>query len=98
MTELPKLIRGGVAADDRGRVSFVNDFSPDEAKRFYIVENFAVGTVRAWHAHQHERKWVMAIAGAALACCVPVDAWENPATTAEVSRFTLDAGVPAVLE
>jgi dTDP-4-dehydrorhamnose 3,5-epimerase len=98
MTELPNLIRGGVAADDRGRVAFVNDFSPEAAKRFYIVENFAVGTVRAWHAHKHERKWVMAIAGAALACAVAVDDWENPSTGAEMHRFTLDATTPAVLE
>src|SRR3954470_24783553 len=98
MTASPKLIRGGVAADDRGRLSFVNDFNPQDCKRFYIVENHAVGMVRAWHAHQHERKWVMAIAGAALACCVPVDDWEQPARDAEVHRYTLDATVPAVLE
>jgi dTDP-4-dehydrorhamnose 3,5-epimerase len=98
MSELPTLIRGGVAADDRGRVAFVNDFSPEAAKRLYIVENFSVGTVRAWHAHKHERKWVMAIAGAALACAVAVDDWENPSTDAEVHRYTLDASVPSVLE
>jgi dTDP-4-dehydrorhamnose 3,5-epimerase-like enzyme len=98
MSELPKLIRGGVAADDRGRVAFVNEFSLAAAERFYIVENFAVGTVRAWHAHRHERKWVMAIAGAALACCVEIDDWEHPSPAAEVHRFTLDAAVPAVLE
>jgi dTDP-4-dehydrorhamnose 3,5-epimerase len=98
MPEQPKLIRGGVAADDRGRVAFVNDFDPAQSKRFYIVENYAVGTVRAWHAHRHERKWVMAIAGAALACCVEIDDWDHPSTDAEVHRFTLDAAVPSVLE
>jgi dTDP-4-dehydrorhamnose 3,5-epimerase-like enzyme len=98
MAELPKLIRGGVAADDRGRVAFVNDFSPAASQRFYIVENYAVGTVRAWHAHRRERKWVMAIAGAALACCVAIDDWDEPSKDAEVHRFTLDAATPAVLE
>jgi dTDP-4-dehydrorhamnose 3,5-epimerase len=98
MPGLPRLIRGGVAADDRGRVAFVNDFDPREARRCYIVENYAVGTVRAWHAHQHERKWVMAVAGAALVCCVDVDDWESPSADLEVHRFTLDASTPAVLE
>jgi dTDP-4-dehydrorhamnose 3,5-epimerase-like enzyme len=98
MQELPKLIRGGVAADDRGRVAFVNDFSPAAAQRFYIVENYGFSTVRAWHAHRRERKWVMAIAGAALACCVEIDDWEHPSPDAEVHRFTLDAAAPAVLE
>ena len=93
----PELIRGGVASDDRGRVAFANDFDLGPVRRFYIVENFAVGTVRAWHAHRHERKWVMALAGAALACCVEIDDWDNPSPDAEVHRFTLDAAQPAVL-
>jgi dTDP-4-dehydrorhamnose 3,5-epimerase-like enzyme len=93
----PELIRGGVASDDRGRVAFANDFDLEPCRRFYIVENFTVGTVRAWHAHRHERKWVMAIAGAALACCVEIDDWEAPSRDAEVHRYTLDASQPAIL-
>ena len=93
----PELIRGGVASDDRGRVAFANDFDLGPVRRFYIVENFAVGTVRAWHAHRHERKWVMALAGAALACCVEIDDWDSPSPAAEVHRFTLDGAQPAVL-
>jgi len=93
----PHLIAGGSAADDRGRLYFANEFDLAECRRMYIVENFAVGTVRAWHAHRHERKWVMAVAGAALACCVPIDDWDSPATDARVFRFTLDADRPSVL-
>jgi dTDP-4-dehydrorhamnose 3,5-epimerase-like enzyme len=93
----PELIRGGVASDDRGRVAFTNDFDLGPCRRFYVVENFSVGTVRAWHAHRHERKWVMAIAGAALACCVEIDDWDAPSPHAEVHRFTLDVAQPAVL-
>jgi dTDP-4-dehydrorhamnose 3,5-epimerase len=94
----PELIRGGVASDDRGRVTFANDFDLAPCRRFYVVENFAVGTVRAWHAHRHERKWVLPLAGAALACCVEIDNWDSPSPAAEVHRFTLDASQPAVLE
>lgn len=93
----PELIRGGVASDDRGRVAFANEFDLGPCRRFYVVENFAVGTVRAWHAHRHERKWVMAVAGAALACCVEIDDWDAPSHDAEVHRFTLDASQPAIL-
>jgi len=92
------LIKGGASADDRGRVAYVNDFRLSDAKRFYIVENFAVGTVRAWHAHKNERKWVMALTGAALAACVKIDDWESPSKDAEVQRFTLDANQPSILE
>ena len=63
----------------------------------YITENFAEGTVRAWHAHKRERKWVLAVSRAALACCVEVDDWESPSVDAEVHRFVLDAANPSVL-
>jgi dTDP-4-dehydrorhamnose 3,5-epimerase-like enzyme len=97
MSDKPELIRGGVATDDRGRVAFANEFDLSPCRRFYVVENFAVGTVRAWHAHRHERKWVMALQGAALACCVEIDDWDAPAKDAEVHRFTLDGSHPAIL-
>jgi dTDP-4-dehydrorhamnose 3,5-epimerase len=93
----PHLIPGGSSADDRGRVSFVNDFDPSRARRLYLVENFAGGMVRAWHAHQREAKWVMAVSGAALVCAVEIDDWENPSPQLEVHRFTLDAAKPSVL-
>lgn len=94
----PRLIPGGSASDDRGRLYFANEFDLEQVRRFYVVENFANRTVRAWHAHKHERKWVIAIEGAALACCVEVDDWENPSPDLPVHRFTLDATSPAVLE
>jgi dTDP-4-dehydrorhamnose 3,5-epimerase-like enzyme len=94
----PRLISGGVSVDDRGRVSFANEFDLSQCRRFYCVENFASGTVRAWHAHRRERKWVLAATGAALACCVAIDDWESPSKQAEVHRFVLDAGQPSVLE
>ena len=97
MSDGPRLIPGGCAADDRGRVYFANEFDLADCRRMYITENYAAGTVRAWHAHRHERKWVMAVSGAALACCVEVDDWESPSPDAEVYRFVLDAANPSVL-
>jgi dTDP-4-dehydrorhamnose 3,5-epimerase-like enzyme len=97
MSDQPELLKGGVSADDRGRVYFVNDLDLSGFRRMYFVENFAVGTVRAWHAHRHERKWVMAVNGAALACCVEIDNWEAPSPDAAVHRFVLDASSPSVL-
>lgn len=97
MTREPELIAGGCASDDRGRLTFANDFDLGPVRRMYIVENFATGTVRAWHGHKVERKWVMAIAGAALVCAVPIDDWDKPATDAPISRFTIDAQNPCVV-
>jgi dTDP-4-dehydrorhamnose 3,5-epimerase-like enzyme len=97
MTDLPELIKGGMSSDDRGRVYFANELDLRTCRRLYFVENFSVGTVRAWHAHRHERKWVMAVSGAALACCVKIDNWESPSIDSLVHRFVLDASLTSIL-
>jgi dTDP-4-dehydrorhamnose 3,5-epimerase-like enzyme len=93
----PELIRGGLAVDDRGEVGFVNDFDFDGVKRFYTVSNHAPGFVRAWHGHKQETKYVLAVAGSALVCCVEIDDWDGPSPDLPVDRFVLSAQAPAVL-
>jgi len=93
----PELLRGGLAVDDRGEVAFVNEFRFDDVKRFYTVSNHAAGFVRAWHGHRHEAKYVLAVAGSVLVCCVEIDDWESPARDLEVQRFVLSDRSPAVV-
>jgi dTDP-4-dehydrorhamnose 3,5-epimerase-like enzyme len=97
MSGKPELIQGGVSTDDRGRVYFANALDLTACRRLYLIENFSTGTVRAWHAHRRERKWIVAVEGAALACCVEIDDWEAPSTTLEVHRSVLDARRLSVL-
>lgn len=92
-----KLIEGGVAFDDRGRVSFVNGFDFSGVKRFYAVANHAQGFVRAWHAHRREAKYVHVAQGSALIGAVRIDDWDKPSPDLPVVRHVLSAGKPAVL-
>jgi dTDP-4-dehydrorhamnose 3,5-epimerase len=93
----PELFRGGLAVDDRGEVSFVNEFDFADVKRFYAVGNHAAGFVRAWHAHRHEAKYVLAVSGAALVCCVEIDDWDSPSPDLPVHRFVLSAQSPSIV-
>jgi dTDP-4-dehydrorhamnose 3,5-epimerase-like enzyme len=93
----PELIRGDLSLDDRGEVAFVNDFDFDGVKRFYTVANHRARFVRAWHGHRHEAKYVMAVTGAALVCCVEIDDWDHPSPDLDVQRFVLSDRKPAVL-
>mgnify|MGYP004462761555 FL=1 len=68
----PKVISGGIAVDDRGSVTFVNDFDFSGVKRFYQVQNHRRGFIRAWHGHQKEAKYVYVPTGSALVGAVPV--------------------------
>ncbi|MEW6557943.1 MAG: dTDP-4-dehydrorhamnose 3,5-epimerase family protein [Elusimicrobiota bacterium] len=93
----PYLIKGGLAIDDRGTVSFVNDFNFDGVKRFYTVENHKQGFVRAWHAHRNESKYVMVVKGSAVIGTVEIDDWGNPSKDLKVHRFVLSEKKPSVL-
>ncbi len=93
----PTLVNGGLAVDDRGQVSFVNDFDFKDVKRFYMVSNHRSGFIRAWHAHKKEAKYVLVVKGAAVVGAVKVDDWDKPSKDLEVKRFVLSEKKPTVL-
>jgi dTDP-4-dehydrorhamnose 3,5-epimerase-like enzyme len=92
-----RLIEGGTAVDERGVVSFVNDFDFRGVKRFYTVASHRVGAVRAWHAHRREAKYVTVVRGSALVGAVKIDNWERPSPQSTVHSFVLEAARPAVV-
>lgn len=93
----PYIIEGGLAVDDRGELAFVNGFSFDSVKRFYIVSNHKAGFVRAWHGHKKEAKYVIALSGAAVVGVIKVDNWEKPSLDLQAKRYVLSAKKPQIL-
>jgi len=90
MEKQTKVLNGGLAVDDRGSVSFVNDFNFEGVKRFYQVENHRQGFIRAWHGHKKEGKYVYVTNGSALIGVVDMK-------TEKVSKFILSSKSPKVL-
>lgn len=84
-------------ADDRGHVTFVNDFDMSEVKRFYAVESLSPATIRAFHGHLKEAKYAFVVAGSALIAAVAIDDPKQPRKDARVHRFVLSAAKPSVL-
>jgi dTDP-4-dehydrorhamnose 3,5-epimerase len=84
------LLTGGKVVDDRGSVSFVNDFNFSSVKRFYQVQNHTINFIRAWHGHKKEGKYVYVASGSALIGAVNL---END----ELCRVVLSAGKPQIL-
>lgn len=92
-----QFVSGGRAIDDRGGLSFVNDFDLGQFKRFYVVNNHAQGFIRAWHGHKHEAKGVFLTSGSAIVAAVKIDNWETPSKNLDVHRFVLSSQKPGVL-
>lgn len=96
MSEI-KIIQGGISVDHRGQISHVNDLDMSEVERFYIIHQNDPSIVRAWHAHQHEKKWFYVVKGSFTAAFVKVDNWETPSPNLPVEIFQLSAGNSQVL-
>lgn len=90
------LINGNVFADDRGLLRFFNDFDFHGVKRFYQVENFDLNTIRAFHGHMKEGKYVHVTSGAILLCAVHIDSTTSPSKTAPVQRVVLSESKPQI--
>jgi dTDP-4-dehydrorhamnose 3,5-epimerase len=95
--EEPYIMEGGLGIDDRGVISFVNDFNFEGVKRFYSVVNHRSGFIRAWHAHRRESKYVTVIQGAAIVAAVRIDNWEAPSKESNVQRYILSSDKPTIV-
>ncbi len=82
-------------SDHRGTVSFTNDLNLNKVVRTYKVINKQARTVRAWHGHKIEEKWISVEDGEFLVCVVKVEDFENPSKDQEVFKFNMtpDSGI-----
>jgi dTDP-4-dehydrorhamnose 3,5-epimerase len=93
----PFLIDGGLAIDDRGLLVFANNFDFKNIKRFYMAENFSTDTIRAFHGHLKEEKYVLVVSGSAIVVAVEMNNVKRPSKNKEVYRFILSFKKPSVL-
>ena len=92
-----KQVEGGIHIDERGAVSFVNDFQFDQVKRFYTVRNHRSPFIRAWHGHKKEGKYVTVVNGSAIIGAIKIDNWDNPSANKDISKFVLSSTKTSIL-
>lgn len=94
-----KLLKGASAVDDRGYLSFVNDFDFSNVKRFYSVCNHDINFIRAWHGHEREAKYVYVVKGTILLGLVELDKYNKDVVgkIEDVKKFILSDKNPSVL-
>lgn len=90
-TSEPLLIKGNHHSDERGSVSFINDFDMTPLKRMYTIQHPSTSIVRAWQAHKIESKYFKCIQGRFLVAAVAIDNWDSPSTHLKPKTFILDA-------
>jgi dTDP-4-dehydrorhamnose 3,5-epimerase len=95
--EVPSIIQGGLAIDDRGHLVFANGFSFANIQRFYVVENFSTNVVRAFHGHLKEAKFIFVVNGSAIVGAVHLNDVHTPDKDAKIHRFVLSERQPQIL-
>lgn len=96
MSEI-RVIQGDISVDYRGQISHVNSLEMSEVRRFYIIHQNDTSIIRAWHAHQHEKKWFYAVKGSFTTAFVKIDDWENPSHGLLPEVFHLSADNSRIL-
>lgn len=87
----PVVINGGSYSDNRGDVTYNNDFDLSSIKRIYSIQNVNTSLVRAWQGHAIERRWFSVVKGSFEIKLIKIDNWENPTKSMEVfSRILND--------
>lgn len=84
-----EVIEGEIFNDHRGQISSLNNFRIDGVERCYFIHHPDASVVRAWHAHQFEKKWFYCIKGSFTLALVEVDNWDNPSPDLKPQIFEL---------
>lgn len=59
----PQFLEGKKHQDERGIITYNNDFDASEVKRIYTIENNSTDLIRGWQGHKMEQRWFSAIKG-----------------------------------
>jgi dTDP-4-dehydrorhamnose 3,5-epimerase-like enzyme len=97
MNSKPIFIAGNIHCDQRGSISFINGFSMDLIKRFYLIEPANCNIIRAWQGHKNEQKWFHVVQGSFKTVAVRIDDWNNPSSELEVYEYDLNMNPAGVL-
>jgi len=90
-------IAGGIRKDERGTLSFVNDFNFYGVKRFYSIFHPETSTIRAWQGHKIEHKYFFVNQGSFVISWVQPDDWIQPSQDLQSAYTILDAEKPFIL-
>lgn len=87
---IPKIIKGGYFCDERGMLTFNNDFNALPIKRFYTIENRDTNFIRGWQGHTIEQRWFSAILGSFKISLIKIDDWNLPNKLDDILEFEIN--------
>lgn len=87
------LCKGNKFEDERGVITYNNDFDASLVKRIYTIENLQTDFIRGWQGHLTEQRWFACVRGGFRINVIKVDDFENPSSDLESKKYDLRADV-----
>lgn len=85
----PSLIKGKQHGDDRGVITYNNDFDASVIKRMYTIENHSSDFIRGWQGHKIEQRWFACMKGIFEISVIGIDDFTNPSKDLLIHKFLL---------
>jgi hypothetical protein len=86
----PFLHKGSQHTDERGIITYNNNFDASSVKRIYTIENFSTDFKRGWQGHKIEQRWFSAMMGCFVIEVKPIIAFEQLMLDSAVHTFLLE--------
>lgn len=83
--------KGNIYCDERGTITFNDEFDVSQIKRIYTIENHSVDFVRGWQGHKIEQRWFAGMKGSFKIAVIKIDDFENPSKELTPEYFILNA-------
>ncbi len=85
-----RIIRGGSHFDERGIITYCNDFDASQIKRIYTIENHSTEFIRGWQGHRVEQRWFACIEGSFSIKVIEVDDFNTPSKSLQPLVFNIE--------
>ncbi|WP_228453891.1 WxcM-like domain-containing protein [Chryseobacterium fistulae] len=82
--------QGNKHEDQRGIITYNNEFDTQNVKRIYTIENHSKGFIRGWQGHKIEQRWFAAMKGKFEISVIEVDDFDQPSKELTIHKFMLD--------
>lgn len=97
MTNSPQKITGKKHQDQRGTITYNNDFDASAVKRIYTIQNATVDGIRGWQGHKIEQRWFASMLGEFKISVIHLDDFENRSTNLAVQTYLLSDETLSIL-
>ncbi|MBO6185072.1 MAG: WxcM-like domain-containing protein [Chryseobacterium sp.] len=89
MTNNQLQITGSRHQDERGIITYNNDFDASQIKRIYTIENHSTDFIRGWQGHKIEQRWFSCMKGSFEISVIVVDNFTNPSKYLIIQKYLL---------